>query len=277
MIDLTNIFILTQKEFRDALRNRWFALYAAGFACLSLALAGLAASGAGSYGLAGFGRTGAGLINLVLLVVPLMGLTLGALSLAGERENGTLLYMLTQPVGQLELLLGKFVGLALALLGALTLGFGLSGLLIAWQGGLVQAGDYLTLILLAFLLALASLAVGFFISATVSRTATAVGVALFCWLILVFFGDLGIMGTAVVMRLDVGQLFTLTLLNPLQLFKIAAIMAIRSNLEVLGPAGIYALRTYGTNLMPLLVTLLAAWTILPLTGTYLMFQKRGAL
>jgi Cu-processing system permease protein len=67
------------------------------------------------------------------------------------------------------------------------------------------------------------------------------------------------------------------LLNPLQLFKIAAIMAIRSNLEVLGPAGIYALRTYGTNLMPLLVTLLAAWTILPLTGTYFMFQKRGVL
>lgn len=277
MIDLTNIVILTQKEFRDALRNRWFALYAAAFACLSLALSGLAVSGAGSYGLAGFGRTGAGLINLVLLVVPLMGLTLGALSLAGEREKGTLLYMLTQPVGQLELLLGKFLGLALALLAALTLGFGLSGLLIAWQGGLVQAGDYLALILLAFLLALASLSAGFLISAAVSRTATAVGVALFCWLILVFFGDLGIMGTAVVMRLDVGQLFALTLLNPLQLFKIAAIMAIRSNLEVLGPAGIYALRTYGSNLMPLLVTLLAAWTILPLTGTYFTFQKRGAL
>jgi Cu-processing system permease protein len=277
MIDLTNIFILTQKEFRDALRNRWFALYAAAFACLALALAGVAVSGAGSYGLAGFGRTGAGLINLVLLVVPLMGLTLGALSLAGERERGTLLYMLTQPVGQLELLLGKFLGLALALLAALALGFGLSGLLIAWQGGLVQAGDYISLILLAFLLALASLSVGFFISAMVSRTATAVGVALFCWLILVFFGDLGILGTAVVMRLDVGQLFAITLLNPLQLFKIAAIMAIRSNLEVLGPAGIYALRTHGTNLMPLLVALLAAWTILPLTGTYLVFQKRGAL
>ena len=85
------------------------------------------------------------------------------------------------------------------------------------------------------------------------------------------------MGTALVMRLNVDQLFTLTLLNPLQLFKIAAIMVIRSNLEVLGPAGIYALRTYGTNLMPLLLTLLAAWTILPLTGTYLVFQKRGAL
>lgn len=276
-MELTNILILTQKELRDALRNRWFALYATAFASLSLALAAASISGMSGYGLAGFGRTGAGLINLVLLVVPLMGLTLGALSLTSERESGTLLYLLTQPLSQLELLLGKFLGLALALLAALTLGFGLSGLLIAWQGGLVQAGDYLLLVLLAFLLGLSSLSLGFLISAVVSRTATAVGVALFCWLFFVLFGDLGMMGTALVMRLNVDQLFTLTLLNPLQLFKIAAIMVIRSNLEVLGPAGIYALRTYGTNLMPLLLTLLAAWTILPLTGTYLVFQKRGAL
>lgn len=272
-MDLTNIFILMQKELRDALRNRWFVLYAGAFA----ALAAASVSGMGSYGLAGFGRTGAGLINLVLLVVPLMGLTLGALSLAGERESGTLLYMLTQPVTQLEFLLGKFLGLALALLAALTLGFGLSGLLIAWQGGLVQVGDFLTLVLLAFLLALTSLSLGFLISAAVSRTATAVGVALFCWLLFVFFGDLGMMGTAVVMNLNVDQLFTLTLLNPLQLFKIAAIMAIRSNLEVLGPAGIYAMRTYGTHLMPLLLILLAAWTILPLTLTHVVFRQRGAL
>lgn len=277
MIDFVNIFILVQKEFRDALRNRWFALYAAAFACLSLTLAAVAISGAGGYGLVGFGRTGAGLINLVLLVVPLMGLTLGALSLTTEREKGTLLYMLTQPVAHLELLLGKFLGLALALLAALALGFGLSGALIAWQGGMIQAGDYLSLVLLAFLLALASLSLGFLISAAVSRTATAVGIALFCWLIFVFFGDLGLMGTAIVMRLEVGQLFTLTLLNPLQVFKIAAILVMRSNLEVLGPAGIYAMRTYGTNLMPLLLALLAAWTILPLTGTYLVFQKRGVL
>ena len=109
-VDFENVFILTQKELRDARRNRWFLLYAIAFAGLSLALAWLALSGAGNYGLAGFGRTSASLINLVLLIVPLMGLTLGALSLAGEREKGTLLYLLAQPINQLELLLGKFTG-----------------------------------------------------------------------------------------------------------------------------------------------------------------------
>jgi Cu-processing system permease protein len=277
MIDFKNILILTQKELRDARRNRWFLLFALAFAGLSLTLAWLALSGVGSYGLAGFGRTGASLINLVLLIVPLMGLTLGAMSLAGERERGTLLYLLSQPISQGELLLGKFLGLALALFTALILGFGLSGLLIAAYGGATDVGGYLALVLWAFVLALASLSLGFLISAAAGRSATAVGLALFCWLLLVFFGDLGLMGTAIVLRLGVGQLFTLALVNPLQLFKMGAILTIRSNLEVLGPAGIYAARTYGSGLAGLLLACLAAWSILPLAFTYLIFKRKGAL
>jgi Cu-processing system permease protein len=277
MMDPMNMLTIALKELRDARRSRWFLLYAVAFAGLALALAWFALSGVGSYGLAGFGRTGASLINLVLLVVPLMGLTLGALSLAGERERGTLLYLASQPVAQLEVLVGKFLGLALAILAALVLGFGLSGLLIAWQGGMTQAGDFVSLVLLAFVLALASLSLGLLISAAVRKSSTAVGIALFLWLVLVFFGDLGLMGTAFVVRLDIAQLFALALINPLQLFKMAAILAVRSNLEVLGPAGIYAVRTYGSQLMLLLMTILLAWTLLPLSFAYLALKKRGVL
>lgn len=277
MVDPSNILILTQKEWRDARHNRWFVLYAIAFAALSLALAWLSLAGMGNYGLAGFGRTGASLINLILLIVPLMGLTLGALSLAGERERGTLIYLLAQPISQPELLLGKFFGLAIALMAALGLGFGLTAMMIVAYSGAAEAGAYLTLTGLAFLLALVSLSLGFLISAAVQRSATAVGLALFLWLLLVFFGDLGLMGTAVVMRLSVSQLFALALLNPLQLFKIAAILDIRSSLDVLGPAGAYALRTFGEQLLPMLVGLLLLWVALPLAFTSQLFKRRGVL
>jgi Cu-processing system permease protein len=277
MLDLENVWVLTQKELRDAQRNRWFLIYTIIFAGLSLALAWVALSGAGNYGLAGFGRTSASLINLVLLIVPLMGLTLGALSLAGEREKGTLIYLLAQPINQLELLLGKFFGLSLALIAALGLGFGLTGLLIAINGGGARVGTFLTLMGFSFLLAVASLSLGFLISAAVKRGATAIGLAIFAWLLLVFFGDLGVMGTALVLQLDVNQLFTLAMLNPLQLFKIAAILDLRSNLEVLGPAGVYAYRTYGAQLLPLLIGLLLAWVILPFMLAIQLFKRRGVL
>ncbi len=276
-MDFENVLILIQKELRDALRNRWFLLYAVAFAALSLALAWFSASGAGSYGVAGFGRTTAGLINLILLIVPLMGLTLGALALAGEREKGTLIYLLAQPVSGGELLLGKFIGLALALTAALVIGFGLTGVLMAFAGGGGDFVIYLTLLALSVLLGIASLSLGFLISAAVRRAATAVGLALFLWLALVYFGDLGLMGTAVVLQLDIQQLLALALVNPLQVFKIAAVLDLRDNLEVLGPAGIYAFRTYGAALWPLLVGLLLAWVVAPFALATRVFRKRGVL
>ncbi|MCA9973037.1 MAG: ABC transporter permease subunit [Anaerolineales bacterium] len=276
-MDLENILTIAQKELRDARRNRWFLLYALAFAGLSLALGWLALSGTGAYGLAGYGRTSASLVNLILLIVPLMGLTLGALSLAGEREQGTLLYLLAQPISPAELLLGKFIGLALALVAALSLGFGLTAVFIAGSGGGGAVATYLTLLGLACLLAIASLSVGYLISAVVRRAATAVGLALFGWLLLVFFGDLGVMGTALVLRLDVSQLLLLALLNPLQLFKIAAILDLRQNLELLGPAGVFALRTYGAALLPLLVGLLGLWIVLPFVAAARLFKHKGVL
>ncbi len=277
MLDFQNVFILTQKELRDAGKNRWLTLYTVAFVGLSLALAWMALSGAGQTGLAGFGRTAATLINLVLLIVPLMGLTLGAMSVAGEREQGTLAYLMAQPINQAEMLLGKFLGLSLALLIALGIGFGITGLVIAYNGSQADAGTYSNLVILAFLLAVVSLSLGFLISAAVQRSATAIGLALFLWLVLVFFGDLGLMGTALVMRVDINQLFFLSLLNPLQLFKIAAVLDLRQNLEALGPAGIYATRTFGDMLLPMLIGLLVVWIIVPYAGATIFFKRRGVL
>lgn len=276
-IDFQNVLLLTRKEILDARRNRWFILYTGIFAALSLALSWMGLSGLGNYGLAGFGRTTASMINLVLLIVPLMGLTLGAISLAGERERGTLLYVMAQPVSRIEVMLGKYGGVALALLGALVLGFGLSGFLIAWRGGTTQAGSYLALVGLTFLLALVSLGLGMLISSALRKADTAVGVSLFVWLALVFFGDLGIMGSALTLKMDINQIFTLSLFNPLQVFKLGAILSIHGNLEILGPVGSYAVHTYGNQLLPILLGILIAWIALTFSLAYFIFKRRGAL
>ncbi len=274
-MDARVIALVARKEVRDALRNRWFLLYAAAFAVLALALSRLSLGDTGAAGFAGFGRTAASLVNLVLLVVPLMGLTLGAASLAGERERGTLPMLLAQPVTRREVLLGKYGGLALALGAAVALGFGLAGGLVGLRGGAVEAGSYAQVIGLALLLALAMLAVGMLISAAARRVGAATGVALFVWLTLVFLGDLGLMGTALTLRLDIRTLFGLTLLNPLETYKIAAIGAITGGLDVLGPAGVYATRTYGDGLGALLVGVLVLWIVAPLVASTWIFEERG--
>jgi len=276
-IDLRITKVLAIKELRDATRNRWFALYAIGFGGLATALSYLALSGAGSYGVAGFGKTSATLINLVILIVPLMGLTLGALSIAGDRESGALAYVMAQPVSTLEILIAKFIGLGAGLAGALAVGFGFSGLIVAWQGTAGNTGDYLGLVGLAILLALASLSVGLLLSAGLQKSATAIGVSLFLWLLLAFASDLGLMGTAVVLDIGIRELFAIALINPLQVFKMAAVLTIRGDLEVLGPAGLYAVRTYGDGLLPLLIGILALWVVVPFSLGYIVFSRKGAI
>jgi Cu-processing system permease protein len=275
-MSLSTIWILAQKELREALRNRWFLLYTLAFLALALGLSALSSAGAGLTGLAGFGRTAASLVNLVLLMVPLMALTVGAQSLAGEEERRTLSYLLAQPLSRGELFLGKYLGLALSLLATLALGFGLAGIALGLQDSGDPAG-YLALLALAFLLALVMLSTGFLISAWTRRAGVAVGIGLFLWLLFVFLGDLGMMGTAIVLRLPVDGLLWLTLANPLQVFKLAAVANLQANLEMLGPAGIYATQTYGELLWLLLAGLLAAWVLIPASAAFARFALRSDL
>jgi Cu-processing system permease protein len=85
------------------------------------------------------------------------------------------------------------------------------------------------------------------------------------------------MGTAVVLQLNTSELFAAALANPLQLFKMASILNLRQNLEVLGPAGVYAFRTYGERLLPALIGLLLLWVILPFLLTTQVFKRKGVL
>lgn len=277
-IDPRVVGVLAAKELRDAWRSRWFQLYTTAFTALALALAWVGVSGiTGVAGVAGLARTAASLVHLVVLIVPLMGLTLAAGTLAGERERGSLVYLLAQPVHRGEVVLGKFLGLGAAVLAALAIGFGLAALVIARRAGAEELGPFVAFLGLAALLALATVSLGLLVSALAERSAVAVGSGLLLWLVLVFLGDLGLMGTSLVMQLDPRQLLGATLVNPLQEFSIASLVALGGGLEILGPAGLYAQRTLGSGLPWLLAGLLVVWTVVPLVGTFWVVERRGAI
>ncbi|HET9888114.1 MAG TPA: ABC transporter permease subunit, partial [bacterium] len=185
-MDLTNVLAIARKEIRDSIRNRWFQLDAIAFAVLALSFSYLSLAGSGSFGFAGFGKTAAGLVNLVLLVVPLMAITIGAATIAGDAERGSLAYLLAQPVSRAEVLFGKYLGLAVALSAALALGFGVSGVVLAMNGVSAEVGAYASLVVWALFLALAMLSLGFLVSVFSRKVSVATGAALFLWLALAF-------------------------------------------------------------------------------------------
>jgi len=266
-----------QREFRDALSSKWFLLYTIAFTVLAVGVSFLSLSGVGSHGFAGFGRTAAGLLNLIMLIVPLMALTAGAGSVSGERERGTLLYLLAQPVSRTQVILGKYFGLSAALVCSLCFGFGVSAGVLAWRAGGVGMGAYAMLIAYTAMLAVAMLSVGMLISVISRRTSVSTGLALFVWLTLVFVSDLGLMASSVLFRLRVQEIFGLATINPLQSFKMAVIVHMNASLDVLGPVGAYASQTLGSALPWVLAGSLFAWTIGPLGLAVLLFTRRASV
>jgi len=275
-MELYLFWTIAQRELREALRNKWLWFYAVGFGALAFALAQAGMASAGYAGLGGFGRTAASLINALLLFVPLIGLTVGAGVIAGERERGTLMYLLAQPVNRAEVFFGKALGAALAVLAALALGFGLAGIGLASAGG-GEPSTYLALGGFATLLALASLGLGFIISVLTRKSATASGAALLLWLALVFLGDLSLIGATMAFRPPPSAMLTLLLLNPLQVFKLGAIYSLRATLDTLGAAGQYAQLQFGVMLTWVLVGLLLVWIVAAFGLAFALFnQKRNA-
>ena len=54
-----------------------------------------------------------------------------------------------------------------------------------------------------------------------------------------------------------------------------SLISINTTLDVLGPAGIYAMQTYREGLGWLFLGALVAWIILPLALSFAVFYRRG--
>ncbi|MEW6271822.1 MAG: ABC transporter permease [Thermodesulfobacteriota bacterium] len=266
--------IIAAREVREAARSRWFLLAAACFLVLSLALSMLGLAGAQRSGLAGFDRTTASLLNLALVFVPLVTLTLGGLSIAGEIEDQSLALLLAQPITRLEAYAGKYLGLLAAVAAAIALGFGATGVVVAASAGGGDVRAFLCLAGLALLLAAATLAIGTVLSTCLRARARVVGAAFSAWLLLVYVSDLGTIGLTVARSLAPGQVFVLALLNPVQQARVLGTLALSDRVDVLGPVGIFGIESFGgPGLVLLLVGALALTALASLGAGYAVFRK----
>ena len=265
---------LAAKELRGALRDRWLWMYSAAFAVLAGALSTLAVADRDALGVSGFGRTASSLVALVQLVVPLMGLTIGARSIAGQRERGTLAFLLAHPVSPTEAYLGLLVGNVAAMAGAVAGGFGVAGLLAAARGAAVDGLDLVLVAGLSWLLAVGMIGLGMALSTLTNRSSTAMGAALVVWFVVVLLGNLGIMGSSVATGMSEATLFTTATANPVEAFRLSAMTVLGGSLDVLGPVGTYAVDRFGDGVGWVTTAALAAWAIIPPVVGGTIFRRK---
>ncbi len=269
------VYDISRQELTINIRNRWILLFAGVFGVLVVSISSVGIMAEGYSGMQNFTRTSASLLNLVLYVVPLIALTMGTLSFTGDKGSMELLF--SQPVSRGEILLGKILGLFLAIALSMLIGFTLAGtIIVAFVGaeGLVR---YAAFVLLSLALSLVFLSIAVLAAVISKRKARAFGYALFLWFFFVLFYDLLALGMTLLLR---GRTATTVLFlslfgNPVDMVRVSTLILL-DNVTIFGAAGAAMLRFLGGQAasIALMVSGLAAWTALPLVISHRLLNRQ---
>ncbi len=271
---MKTVRILIKKELRDAKSNKWLYFYAGLIGILGAVIAFTGVQQGGALSLQVFGRTTATLVNLCLFLAPLVALTLGSSCITGEKDQGTLEHLLSQPVTFTELLLGKYLGMWLALFVATLVGFAPAGIIIGW----FSPGNALHFVIypvLSQLLISVMLSIGLLISVNSKSRAQSQTVAIAVWFIMVLAYDIIFIGSLSIISLSANTLAMTLFINPVDAARIFAVLTLEPDMYILGPSGAYMIDTFsviGTGAI-LLVSMLL-WTILPFLTAARLFSRR---
>lgn len=265
---------LAHKEFRDHVRSRWVLAVAVVFAVFALAIAYLGTAQEGAVGFRGMEVTLVSLTSLAIYLVPLIALLLGYDAIVGERERGSLDLLLTMPITRLELLLGKYLGLATALAFSTVAGFGAVGLVLSWGIGLPALLSYGMFMLATLAMGFAFLSVALLVSTLARDKIVATGTSMVLWFGFVLIYDLLLVGALVVTQgRYLGAAFPLLLLlNPADIYRLLNVVGMESVRQYYGLATVVPEGFASPGWMWLAML---AWIVLPLVLAYFRLARRS--
>jgi ABC-2 type transport system permease protein len=261
---MTGIRELAGFELRGAARSRWLSIGGAifGAAAVAVTLAGLRSLSA--LGLAGAGAATDGLVHLALLLPPLIGLLLGAGSLARDRERGMLAMLAAQPIRRGALPLAAFAGSVLATWIVLAAGLGIALVVLASVATFADLAAVGVVLGVGLAATASAVAIGVAISALTSSHHQATAAAASTWLLLALGMDLLLAGAAPGLRLGPAGLLGAVLINPLEAARIWAMLLLDGG-AALGTFGDYLIARFGAvGTHVVLGGVMTAWIVGPL-------------
>ena len=232
-------------DIESVVRSKWFWGYSF---VLVAAIALTFASGVTDSRVMGF----TGLTRLLLifiqacnLVLPIFIMVSTVRTLVQERETNVFEYFLSYPIGLGQYYwartLSRFVIMAAPLVVALLLAAVFSlmkGQQVPWSLIAVYSG---LLVASAFYY----VSLSFLISSMVKTQEVGLAVVLLVWLTFAAFLDVAMLGIMIKALVPENVIFSLALLNPIQVFKISAISLFDPVLSVLGPVSYFILDIFG--------------------------------
>jgi ABC-2 type transport system permease protein len=232
-------------DITESLRARWFMIYTAVFGGLVALLFVFGLSESRILGFMGLSRLLTTYIQLCMAILPIFVLITTVRSVAGDREAGVFEYLLSLPIGlgawYWGKLLGRFVVIFMPVFLAMLAAAGWAtyqDIPVPWREFAYYTGLLLTL-------AWCFLGIGMLLSSLARSADVAQGAAFLVWLTLVLFLDIILLGALIKEHLPAETAILLSLLNPLQVFRTAAMMLFDRQLVLLGPSAFVILDNFG--------------------------------
>jgi Cu-processing system permease protein len=274
---MKTILLLSVKEVREGLRNRWVVAATGLLAALALTLTFLGSAPTGTVGAGALDVVVISLASLTIFIVPLIALLISHDAIVGEIERGTMTLLLSYPVRRRQVLFGKFMGHLAILAFATCVGYGLAAIALLVTGKAVGAGSWAAFMAMtasSVLLGAVFVAIGYLVSALVADRATAGGVAIGIWLVFVVLYDMALLGLLVADQgraVSGGTLDALLLFNPTDAYRLFNLAGSGNIAAASGMAG--TVQTAALAPAALLAAL-AAWVVAPMALAALVFSRR---
>ncbi len=254
------LFSIARKEFIDHLRNGWIIAVGMAFAIFSLLITFVGFGFTGAVGIGQEQSTLFSLINLVIYLVPLLGLLLSYDGIAGEHERGTLDLLKSYPFNTPLLLYGKWLGLFMVLATTLIVGLTAPAAVSIYSGHTLQA--WTLLLITSVWLGAVFISIAILFSVLILDRGKLIAIAIGVWLLFVVLFDLSVIGILVSTEGDVPMNLVnlLFYLNPTALYRLLSIdlMMDEAMIQQLGLMG-------QIPPTPTLIAAITAWTIIPTT------------
>ncbi|MFN4148890.1 MAG: ABC transporter permease [Rhodocyclaceae bacterium] len=244
---MKQLWLTARLDITESLRARWFLIYTGVFGGIVALLFLFGLTESRVLGFIGLSRLLVTYIQLTMAILPIFVLITTVRSVAGDREAGVFEYLLSLPVGLGAWFWGKILGRYLVIFAPVFLAMA-AAVGIAMVKEIEIPWDmfgYYTALLAA--MAACFLGLGMLISAIARSTDMAQGAAFLTWLVLLLFLDLILLGVMIQGRISPEVAIGIALVNPLQVFRTAALALFDPQLIVLGPAAYVILDTFGAT------------------------------
>ena len=238
---MKNLYLIAYLDLKESIRAKWFVVYSLVFGGLIALffIAGVTESQV--MGFSGLSRLLLMYIQITIVILPIFILITTVRSISGDRDSHVLEYMLSFPISLKQYYWGKVIGRFITVFLPVFFAMLIAIVYGAIQGAAIPWGIFFLYTGLLFAMSSAFLGIAFFISSFVKSSEVTLGLSFFIWIFLLAFIDIALISLMMQERMSSGLIIFISLINPMEIFRVAAISLFDPQLTVMGPVAFYIL------------------------------------